>query len=751
MKKTKHSLNTWAFLGIYLAILAVFAGVYTLSRRLDQASQVPIVGTYTPGTYTASDYGFGGQVSVSLTVGPNGGIDDVTLDAPSETDTIGGAALPALRNQILSAQSDEIDGVSGATLTSTGVRNAVTQALAAASGQQVSVANAPAEGALFVPGTYEKSARGFGGDCTVTLTVSDNEITDVIIDGSSETENIGSFAVTLLQKSILENQTTKVDAISGATVTSNAILNAANQALNAAGADLSKLPAAETPEIATADKAQQTVETDVVVVGAGGAGMTAAINAAHAGKNVLIVEKMPYAGGNSTKATGGMNAAGTKYQAQIEFTNAKGVENTLATAKEKWAGNEAITALAETVQKQWDAYQADPQGYFDTPELMALDTMIGGKGINDSALVETLCSNSADAIDWLDEHGITLHSVSSFGGASVKRIHRPVNAEGKTVSVGSYMIPLLQENCDKAGVQTLLNTTATELLTDANGAVVGVKATGSTGETITVNAKAVVLTTGGFGANLDMVTEYKPELKGFMTTNAAGAQGQGIEMATAVGADTVDMDQIQIHPTVEANTAALITEGLRGDGAVLINAEGKRFIDEVGTRDVVSAAEIAQTGSYSWLVVDQAMVDASSVIQGYIKKGYTVTGQTYEELAKAMGVDEAAFAETMKTWNGYVAAKNDPDFGRTSFAKALDTAPYYAIKVTAGVHHTMGGLKINTNTEVLKADGSVIPGLFAAGEVTGGVHGANRLGGNAVADFTVFGRIAGAAASKYAA
>ena len=137
----------------------------------------------------------------------------------------------------------------------------------------------------------------------------------------------------------------------------------------------------------------------------------------------------------------------------------------------------------------------------------------------------------------------------------------------------------------------------------------GVKATGASGETVTVNAKAVVLATGGFGANLDMVVKYKPELKGFMTTNAPGIQGQGIEMAQAIGAATVDMDQIQIHPTVEANTAALITEGLRGDGAVLINAEGKRFIDEVGTRDVVSAAEIAQTGSYSWLVVDQAMVD----------------------------------------------------------------------------------------------------------------------------------------------
>ena len=179
------------------------------------------------------------------------------------------------------------------------------------------------------------------------------------------------------------------------------------------------------------------------------------------------------------------------------------------------------------------------------------------------------------------------------------------------------------ENCEKAGVKMMLDTTATEILTDANGAAVGVKATGASGETVTVNAKAVVLTTGGFGANLDMVVKYKPELKGFMTTNAPASR-PGIEMAQAIGAATVDMDQIQIHPTVEANTAALITEGLRGDGAILINEEGQRFIDEVGTRDVVSAAEIAQTGSYSWLVVDQAMADASSVIQGYIKKGYTV-------------------------------------------------------------------------------------------------------------------------------
>ena len=599
-----------------------------------------------------------------------------------------------------------------------------------------------------VSGDFIGTAKGFGGDVSVTLTLTDGAITGCTAEGKDETQGVGSEAIAKMPGEIAESGSIAVDGVSGATITSTAIKEAAAAALTAAGLNPDDYKTAVENNAAAEDS---TVDADVVVVGAGGAGMTAAITAAAEGKNVVILESQSMVGGNSVRATGGMNAGKTVYQDENEFGESAGVEKTLKTAAEKYADNETITALAKTVSEQWAAYQANPTGYFDSVELMELDTMIGGKGINDPELVETLCANSADAIDWLDEHGITLHNVSSFGGASVKRIHRPVNAEGKTVSVGSYMIPLLQENCEKAGVKMMLDTTATEILTDANGAAVGVKATGASGETVTVNAKAVVLASGGFGANLDMVVKYKPELKGFMTTNAPGIQGQGIEMAQAIGAATVDMDQIQIHPTVEANTAALITEGLRGDGAILINEEGQRFIDEVGTRDVVSAAEIAQTGSYSWLVVDQAMADASGVIQGYIKKGYTVTGATYEELGKAMGVDAAAFAETMEKWNGYVEAKNDPDFGRTSFANPLNTAPYYAVKVTAGVHHTMGGLKINANTEVLNEKGEVIPGLFAAGEVTGGVHGANRLGGNAVADFTVFGRIAGAAASDYAA
>ena len=607
--------------------------------------------------------------------------------------------------------------------------------------------------AMAEAGTYTgvgDSEIGGKGAIEVSVTVDENGVvTDIQVTKNGDRAGIADAAVEAMPGRIMAAQSANVDGVSGATMTSEAIKMAVLDAVTAAGLDTVKWSTYVATEAAKADDA--TYNTDIVIIGAGGAGMTAALTAAEKGANVIILESQAAVGGNSVRATGGMNAADTPAQDENEFGESAGVEKTLKTARTTYADNVTITKLAEEVEKQWSDYQANPVGYFDSDELMELDTMIGGKGINNPELVEELADESADGVEWLKKYGINLTSVGSFGGASVKRIHRPVNAEGKTIAVGSYMIPLLEKACeenDKISIQ--LETTATTILTDKNGKAVGVKAVGATGNEVTVNAKAVILATGGFGANLDMVAELVPALKGFMTTNAAGAQGQGIEMAQALGAATVDMDQIQIHPTVQFDTAALITEGLRGDGAVLINADGKRFIDEVGTRDVVSAAEIAQPGSYSYLVVDQAMLDKSSVIAGYVKRGFVFQGNTYEELAEALGVDAATFAETMNTWNTYVEAKNDPDFGRTSFAQPLNTAPYYAIKVTAGVHHTMGGLVINTDTEVLKDDGTAIAGLYAAGEVTGGVHGANRLGGNAVADFVVFGRIAGEEAAEYA-
>ena len=550
--------------------------------------------------------------------------------------------------------------------------------------------------------------KGFGGDITVTVILDGENIKDVIIDGPGETEGIGQKIIDEWPLAFVEYNGI-VDTYSGATfagITRAAVIEAMRQALQNAGVNPDDYMREMEKDEAAGDV---TVETDIVVVGAGGAGMTAALTASDAGKSVLLIESQPAVGGNSVKSTGGMNAAKTVYQDENEFGESAGVEKTLAAA-EAYADNEAITALAAKVKEQWEAWQAAPMGYFDSTELFALDTLIGGKGLNDPELVNTLVNNSAAAIEYLDSIGIHLNNVAAFGGASVKRIHRPVNDEGKVVSVGAYTVPLLEKAvAARDNLALMTNLTAT----------------------------------GGFGANLDMVVQYKPDLAGFMTTNAAGIQGQGILMAVEIGADTVDMEQIQIHPTVQADTASLITEGLRGDGAILVNANGERFIDEVGTRDVVSAAEIAQPDSFSWLVVDQKMVDASSVIQGYITRGMMLQGDTYEALANELGIPADAFAATMEKWNGYVADKNDPDFGRTSFAQPLDTAPYYAVKVTAGIHHTMGGLKIDSQTHVLNKEGQIIPGLFAAGEVTGGVHGGNRLGGNAVADFVVFGRIAG--------
>ena len=532
--------------------------------------------------------------------------------------------------------------------------------------------------------TGTATVQGFGGDITVSVTLDGTDIQAVEITGPGETEGIGSKIINEWPLAFVEYNGI-VDTYTGATfagITRAAIIQAMRDALTNAGVN----PDDYMREMAGEESVDLTIDTDVVIIGAGGAGMTAALTASDAGKSVLVLESQPAVGGNSVKSTGGMNAAKTVYQDANTFDESAGVEKTLKAA-EGYADNEAITALAATVKEQWEAWQANPEGYFDSTELFALDTLIGGKGLNDPELVNTLVNNSAAAIEYLDSIGIHLNNVAAFGGASVKRIHRPVNEEGKTVSVGAYTVPLLEAACQsRDNLALLTDVTAEKLLTNEAGAVIGVEAKGKNGNKVTVNAKAVILATGGFGANLDMVVQYKPDLAGFMTTNAAGIQGQGILMATEIGAATVDMEQIQIHPTVQADTASLITEGLRGDGAILVNANGERFIDEVGTRDVVSAAEIAQPDSFSWLVVDQKMVDASSVIQGYIKRGLMLQGDSYEALAKELGIPADAFAATMEKWNGYVAEKNDPD---------------------------------------------------------GGWHGGNRLGGNAVADFVVFGRIAG--------
>ena len=709
MKDAITKKEFWRGVIAAVAAFAILLGLEAIERglpeRTDAAAEAmsvsaDIEGAYQPGTYTASANGFGGPVEVTLTVGENGGITKADIVGASETPDVGGAAIPDLSAQLLSAQSAEIDGVSGASLTTGAVKEAATAALAEASSLEV-VSAPKAEGDnLFIPGTYTGSSKGFGGDVTVTVNVSEKAIDSVEINGDHETENIGSFAVEMLGDRIMSAQSPNIDALTGATVTSGAIIRALQQAFTEAGADLSKFPDAHEPEIDTADKPEETLETDIVIIGAGGAGMTAAIRATQAGKDVILLEKMPYVGGNTTKATGGMNAAETHYQKE--------------------------------------------QGIQDTIQQFIDDTIKGGHNLNDPDLVKVMAENSAAGIDWLDSIDAPLPKVSFSGGATNARIHSPEDGSG----VGAYLVTAFRKKLDELKVNVMYDTKATELIDD-HGTIVGVKAEGKTA-LYTINAKAVILTTGGFGSNEEMIVKYKPELKGTVKTGSPGATGDGIVMAEAVGAALVDIDQIQLHPTVEQNTSMLITEGVRGDGAILVNQSGKRFIDELLTRDVVSAAELAEEGSYAYLIFDQHLRDGLKATEKYVSIGITTQADTVEELAEKLGIDPATLAETVTNWNKYVADKKDPDFGRTTGMEAdLSEAPYYAIKIAPGIHHTMGGVKIDTEAEVISTENKPIPGLFAAGEVTGGVHGGNRIGGTAVTDIVVFGTIASESAVEY--
>ena len=556
----------------------------------------------------------------------------------------------------------------------------------------------------FKGGTFTGTAKGFAGDITVDVTIDDNKtITDVKVVEHTETEDIGGKALETLAKDVVALNSSQVDTVTTATVTSLAFIEAVNAAITAAGLN----PEDFVPgEVGAVEKTDETLDVDIVIIGAGGAGMAAGITAAQEGKSVIIVEKAPMVGGNTSRATGGMNAAGSHYQEEA------GIE--------------------------------------DSVELFVEDTIKGGHGLNNPDLVQVMAENSADAIVWLDSIGAELSNVGKAGGASVNRAHRPVDENGKILSVGTYLVSKLEEACVDNGVEILLETQATEILME-DGVAVGIIANSPT-VNYTINAGAVIVASGGFGGNLEMVAELKPELEGYVSTNAPTLTGDGIKMAEAVGAATVDMEQIQIHPTVVQANGALITESLRGDGAILLNAEGKRFIDETQTRDVVSANVIAQTDSYAWLIVNQAMFDDSTVVQKYVDQEYLIAAEDVAALAELIGADEAVIQESLDAWNTAIETQNDAECGREgldTIAYNVSEGSYYAVKIAPGIHHTMGGIMINTNAEVIDTEGNVIPGLYAAGEVTGGVHGGNRLGANAVTDIIVYGRIAAQQAAQY--
>ena len=441
--------------------------------------------------------------------------------------------------------------------------------------------------------------------------------------------------------------------------------------------------------------------TDIVIIGSGGAGLSSAITATEKGAKVIVLEKMAYFGGNSNRSEGEMNAAGTKQQKAHGITD-------------------------------------------DTPERFAADTIRGGHGLNDPALVKALTENAASAEEWLLDLGAHFcHRMGRGGGQTRARGHGPCDGS----PVGIEIMRVLGERADKDHIDMRLNNRVTKILMK-NGKVSGVQVKTPKGME-TINAKAVILATGGFGANHKMVEKYRPELKGFSTTNHPGATGDGIILAQQVGAGLTDIEQIQIHPTVIKKNGALISESMRARGGFLLNKNGKRFTNELLTRDVVSANELKQPGGIAYLVIDNSIYSKNKMAQNYTAEKLMTKCDTIADVAKLIGVDEKVVQASFDQYHKAFDNKKDDLFGRPEMLIRMDQAPYFVAEVNPGIHHTMGGVKIDPQAEVLTPEKKPIPGLFAAGEVTGGVHGGNRIGGNAVADIITFGCISANSALKY--
>ena len=544
-------------------------------------------------------------------------------------------------------------------------------------------------------GEWTGTGEGRSGSIVVKVVVKNHQVEQVTVVSQSESVFAQEAINNLVAKALgrTDVMSVEVDGISGATLTSTGVIDAINAALQAA---MGKSPGTE--------KTYQDGTCDIVVVGAGGAGLSAAVAAAetNGALKIVVLEKQGILGGNTNYSTGGINAAETDIQ--------KGL------------------------------------GIEDSKQLFYDDTMRGGKYENVPSLVRNLVDYAPVTISWLTGLGADLTDVGLMGGSSVKRTHRPQGGS----AIGPHLMKVLKTACQKENIEIRTSNKVTGLLTAMDGSVTGVRIQNADGSSYTLTARAVIIATGGFGANLAMVAKLQPLLSGFATLNHPGATGDAFDWMKDVGGATIQMANIQIHPTAEATNHILITEAVRGNGAILVNHEGQRFCNEMDTRDVVSAAILAQSQGEALLVFDQTVRKSLASIETYASQHLLNEGATLEELAMKMSIPTERFAQAISRYNAQQKAGCDEDFGRSATAMpvALETPPYYAVRVTPAIHHTMGGLSVNTKTQVLRADGTPIAGLYAAGEVTGGLHGANRLGGNGVADIVVNGRLAGLAASE---
>lgn len=573
------------------------------------------------------------------------------------------------------------------------------------------IATVFAGGAMAAAVTAEGTGVGKHGDVTVSVTFDGGKITDIKVVKEQENKVLARGVYTDLKDQVIATNSVDLDVISGATFTSKGFLDAVKDAAKKAGVTLSKADKKAIKKVAK--DLPKTSSYDVVVVGAGGAGFSAAIEAKNAGANVILLEKMPAVGGNSLISGAEMNVAKNWVQPKLGIND-------------------------------------------DSPELHAQDTFKGGDGKGDMKVINVMTHNALDAALWCRDYlGVRFEddNLFFFGGHSRKRALIPV---GHT---GTEFITKFQAKADELGIPVITNMKMTDLILDKDGRVSGVKAT-MHGAEYTFNAKGgVVLATGGFGANKEMVKKYNPKIdERFMTTDAPGTTGEALYIAEKAGAELVNMGYIQTYPICDpiSGVIELIADS-RFDGAIMLNQEGKRFVEELDRRDVLSEAILKQTGGYCWVLWNDNIGKISNTVgthtteyDAFTKQGIMATCDDLKCIADFTKIPYDQLKKTVDRVTSMAGKGNDKDFNHRGGLMDMSQGKYYVIKAVPSTHHTMGGIRINEKAQALTKEGKVIPGLWAAGEVTGVTHGTNRLGGNAYTDIIVFGRIAGKAAAEAA-
>lgn len=604
--------------------------------------------------------------------------------------------------------------------------------------------------AIFTPGTYEGKAEGFHGTIKASVTVTETEITDITVD-HTETSGLGDKAVEKIVMEVKGNTSLNIPMVSGATYSSKGILSAIAAALEKAGADIEMLKSKELEKNETAEDIDKTA--DVIVIGGGGAGLAAAVSAHQNGASVIVIEKMPQVGGNTIISGSAYNGADSNRQASLTMTDLE--KQTVEGIISADQTDLEVKQWQETLKKEWEEYRdSGSTQLFDSPTLHKLQTYNGGDKLGSTKLIGILADNSLPAVEWLESLGMKFKDyVFTVLGGLWSRAHKPEKPLG-TGYIETYM-NYIEENSND--IEIMVETKAEEFIIEG-GVVKGVYADRNGGK-VTLNAnKGVVLAAGGFGANVEMREQYNtlwPSLKDIKTTNHTGATGDGIIMAEEINASILGMEHIQLLPMGDPVTGSLsgnIEQGVQN--RIFVNKEGNRFVDEGERRDVMTKALMEQTDAYMWVIVDKHSYPTGDTINNFnesidslVESGRAYKSDTLEGLAELIGVDEKNLTAAVETFNQAVDGTIEDSFGRTLYADKIDTAPYYAGARVPTVHHTMGGVEINELSQVVGSDGQIIKGLYAAGEVTGGIHGSNRLGGNALADITVFGKIAGESAA----